>query len=69
MEKNNRIAMNFRAASETVGMSKRYLEIAANDPDPQKHLKTVRISSRRLIRPSDLEDWFNRVARNEPQAA
>ncbi len=61
----NKIAMGFRAASEVTGMSRRYLEVAARHPNPERRLRTVRVATRRLIRPADLEDWFRRVAQDE----
>jgi hypothetical protein len=64
-----KIAMGFDEAARTVGVSKRFLQYATNDPDPAKRLRTVRVASRRLIRASDLEDWFRRVSVEEPQAA
>jgi hypothetical protein len=64
-----KIAMGFDEAARTVGVSKRFLQYAVNDPDPSRRLKTVRIASRRLIRAGDLEDWFARVSVEEPQAA
>jgi hypothetical protein len=64
-----KIAMGFEGASQTVGLSKRFLELAAKDPDPARRLKTVRVATRRLIRPEDLQDWFDRVSRDESQAA
>ena len=64
----NKIAMGYDAAAQAVGLSKRFLQLASNDPDPGRRLKTVRVASRRLIRAEDLEDWFKRVAR-ESEAA
>jgi len=64
-----RIAMGFEGAAKTVGLSIRTLRYAAENPDPNQRLKTVRVGGRRLIRTTDLEDWFNRVAREEPEAA
>lgn len=66
---NGRIAMGFDEAATTVGLSKSFLRNAADDPDPKRRLKTVRVHRRRLIRSQDLEDWFSRIAREEAQAA
>ena len=66
MENEQRIACGFDVASEMTGMSKSFLRKAADDPDQSRRLKTVRINRRRLIRVDDLEDWFKRVAREEP---
>jgi len=65
----SKIAVGFVGASQMVGLSKRFLELASKDPDPQRRLRTVRVNRRRLIREEDLRDWFDRVARDEPQAA
>lgn len=64
-----RIAVGFKGGALMVGMSPRFLELAARDPDRTRRLKTVRIAKRRLIRVEDLRDWFNRVAREESEAA
>lgn len=68
MGETQRIALGFDEAAQVVGLSKSFLRNAANDPDPARRLRTVRIATRRLIRQEDLADWFNRVSR-EPQAA
>lgn len=67
----SQIALGFKQAADAVGLSKRSLQYAVNETDPTRRLKTVRVGGRRLIRAADLEDWFNRVAREdeEPQAA
>ena len=49
-----KISLGFGGAAQTVGLSKRFLELASKDPDPQRRLKTVRVSRRRLIRFEDL---------------
>ena len=59
------IALGFPQAAAAVGLSKSFLRNAADHPDPAKRLRTVRVNRRRLIRMVDLEDWFNRVARDE----
>lgn len=59
-----RIALGFKDAAKACGMSVRFMQLAADDPDPARRLKTVRVSTRRLIRPADLEEWFNRVSRD-----
>ncbi len=66
MKEAGKIAVGFVDAAEMVGLSRRFLAYAANDPDPTRRLKTVRVASRRLIRVEDLESWFNRVVRDEP---
>ncbi len=63
------IALGFPKAEEITGMSQSFLRNAAKDPDPGRRLKTVRIATRRLIRFEDLKDWFDRVARDEDEAA
>ena len=68
IEQVGKIALGYRQAAEAVGLSKRFLEIAAKDPDPNKRLKTVRVNRRRLIRSEDLREWFDRVAREEQAA-
>jgi excisionase family DNA binding protein len=60
-----KIAMGFDDAAETVGLSPTYLRNAAEDPDKDRRLTTVRVGRRRLIRASDLQDWFERVAHSE----
>jgi len=66
-----KISMGFKGGSAATGLSTRYLQLAADDPDPERRLKTVRVGRRRLIRYEDLADWFSRVSREEtprPQA-
>ena len=65
----SRIAVGFETAAEMVELSKTFLRNAANDPDPERRLKTVRVNRRRLIRAEDLADWFARVSREDSQAA
>ena len=69
MNETKRIALGFSEAAQAVGLSKSFLRNAANDPEPERRLRTVRIARRVLIREEDLLDWFDRVSRNEPQAA
>ncbi|MEP6742134.1 MAG: hypothetical protein ABJB61_06500 [bacterium] len=69
MSETRPIAMGFPEAHEFTGMSKSFLRNAANDPNPERRLKTVRVNRRRLIRFDDLKEWFDRVARDESQAA
>lgn len=64
-EKAKPIAVGLRDAAEIVGLSKRTLEYAVSDPDPARHLKTVRACGRRLVRLEDLQNWFDRVASDE----
>lgn len=63
-----RIALGFAEAAEVVGLSKSFLRNAANASGPDR-LRTVRVARRVLIREEDLREWFNRVSRDEPQAA
>jgi len=63
------IAMGFDSAAEAVGLSKSFLRNAADDPDPVRRLKTVRVHRRRLIRAEDLADWFARVSRDDEMQA
>ncbi len=60
-----RIALGFASAAQMVDLSKTFLRNAADDPDPKRRLKTVRINRRRLIRADDLADWFARVSRED----
>jgi hypothetical protein len=69
MSETQRIALGFDEAAAAVGLSKSFLRNAANDPDPARKLRTVRVATRRLIRREDLLDWFNRISREETQAA
>ncbi len=64
-----KIAVGFGEARQATGMSTSFLRNAAKDPDPERRLKTVRINRRRLIRFEDLQEWFERVARDESAAA
>ena len=64
-----RIAMGFKTAAEAVGLSKRFLEMAARETDSERKLRTVRVNRRRLIRTEDLKDWFNRVSKEENKTA
>lgn len=69
MSETQRIAMGFDEAAQVVGLSKSFLRNAAENADPARRLKTVRVHRRRLIRSEDLADWFGRVSREEPAAA
>jgi len=69
MSETQRIALGFDEAAQVVGLSKSFLRLAANDADPARRLRTVRVATRRLIRHEDLIDWFARVSTDEPQAA
>ena len=69
IEGRKKLAYGFEAASDVVGMSKSFLRKAADDPDPERRLKTVRINRRRLIRIEDLEEWFARVTRGDESEA
>lgn len=64
-----RIALGFKIAAGTVGVSVSLLRKAAVDPDPARRLRTVRVNRRRLVRPEDLEEWFNRIAVVSDEAA
>lgn len=64
-----KIALGFPDAEQVTGLSKTFLRNAAKDPNPDLRLKTVRVNRRRLIRFEDLQDWFDRVARDESQVA
>lgn len=57
--------MGFEAAAQMVDLSKTFLRNAADDPDPKRRLKTVRVNRRRLIKAEDLADWFARVSRED----
>jgi hypothetical protein len=49
-----RLVYGFREAAEETSLSQRFLRNAADDPDPTRRLRTVRVARRRLIRASDL---------------
>ena len=65
MIESRKIAMGFSEAEEATGLSKSFLRNAAKDPNPDRRLKTVRLHRRRLIRFEDLQEWFDRVAKED----
>ena len=54
--------VGFGEAALMTGMSKSFLRVTVNDPNPERRLKTVRINRRRLNRTADLKRWFDKVA-------
>jgi hypothetical protein len=39
-----KIAVGFKGGAELTGLSPRFLQIAASDPDPARRLRTVRVT-------------------------